>query len=153
MRLEYFEMIDKVAEIGLEEGRIAVHSRVPSQSTVFEGHFPGHPLVPGVLLIEAMAQAAGYLILARENFERMTFLAAVKEAKLRSFVEPEAQLLVSSEIEHDGSGYTISRTAITSNGKKICNATLTHRTLPYENEVLREHVLKRARATGLLREG
>jgi 3-hydroxyacyl-[acyl-carrier-protein] dehydratase len=153
MRLEYFEMIDRVEEIDPDAGRIAVFSRVPEKSTVFEGHFPGHPLVPGVLLIEAMAQAAGYLILARENFRRMTFLAAVKEAKLRTFVEPRTDLLVTSEIEHDGAGYTMSKTAITAGGKKICNARLTHRTLPFENETLQKHVLERARQTGLLREG
>jgi 3-hydroxyacyl-[acyl-carrier-protein] dehydratase len=152
MRLEYFEMIDRVEAIDLAAGTISISALVPKDSTVFEGHFPGHPLVPGVLLIEAMAQAAGYLILAREKFQRMTFLAAVKEAKLRTFVAPETALTVTSTIEHDGAGYTMSRTAITADGKKICDAQLTHRTLPFENEVLKGHVLARARVTGLLKD-
>ena len=41
---------------------------VPEASPVFEGHFPGHPLVPGVLLTETMAQASGYLVLALIGF-------------------------------------------------------------------------------------
>ena len=55
---------------------------------MFEGHFPGHPILPGVLMIETMAQTGGWLVLAVLRFERMAFLAQVKEAKLRAFVVP-----------------------------------------------------------------
>ena len=44
--------------------------------------------MPGVLLIESMAQTSGWLIIGTHQFERMPFLAAVKEAKLRTFVAP-----------------------------------------------------------------
>ena len=46
---------------------------MPTTSTIFEGHFPGRPLMPGVLLIESMAQASGWLIIAHTGFERMPF--------------------------------------------------------------------------------
>ena len=59
MRLEYFEMIDRVTSLDRETKRIEASSTVPQESPVFEGHFPGHPLVPGVLLTETMAQASG----------------------------------------------------------------------------------------------
>ena len=88
MHLEYFHLIDRITDLNVGERTIAVTAQVPQQSTIFEGHFPGHPLMPGVLLIEAMAQTSGWLLIALLKFDRMPFLAAVKEAKMRSFVTP-----------------------------------------------------------------
>ena len=56
MRLEYFQMIDRFVEVNLDERVTRSVCSVPKESTVFEGHFPGFPLMPGVLLIECMAQ-------------------------------------------------------------------------------------------------
>src|SRR5438034_147753 len=83
MRIEYFQLIDRILDLNMDEKTISVEAQVPKESTIFEGHFPGYPIMPGVLLIEAMAQTAGWLLLALMNFERMPFLAAVKEAKMR----------------------------------------------------------------------
>ena len=88
MRLEYFQLIDRVVDLNLADRTITCDATVPTKSTIFEGHFPGYPLMPGVLLIEAMAQTSGWLLVALNRFERMPFLAAVKEAKLRTFVTP-----------------------------------------------------------------
>ena len=85
MHLEYFQLLDRVVSIDLAARTIRTEAIVPVKSTIFEGHFPGHPLMPGVLLIEAMAQTSGWLLVAINNFDRMPFLAAVKDAKLRSF--------------------------------------------------------------------
>src|SRR5512133_1838929 len=107
MQLEYFQLIDRVVELDLGERTIRSEARVPLTSTIFEGHFPGHPLMPGVLLIEAMAQTAGWLVIAATRFERMPFLAAVKEAKLRTFVKPGELLSLRAELVHEGSGYAM----------------------------------------------
>ena len=88
MRLEYFQLIDRIVDINLADRKISTEATVPSTSTIFEGHFPGFPLMPGVLLIEAMAQTSGWLVVAANRFERMAFLAAVKDAKFRMFVTP-----------------------------------------------------------------
>ena len=77
MRLEYFQLIDRIAELDLAERTIRAEARVPTASTIFEGHFPGHPLMPGVLLIETMAQTVGLADASRRrDFTRMPFLAA-----------------------------------------------------------------------------
>ena len=149
MRLEYFDMIDRVMAINVEDGSILVHSHVPKESPIFEGHFPGHPLMPGVLLIETMAQASGYLILALNAFTRMPFLASIKQAKLRSFVHPGSELIVNAELVHDGSGFAVTRAEIRCEDEPVCDAELNLRTLPLEEPELKRHLRAHAARMGL----
>ena len=131
MRLEYFEMIDRVVSLDRVGKRIEAEATVPTASPVFEGHFPGHPLVPGVLLTETMAQASGYLVLAVRNFAEMPFLMAVDKARFRDFVGPGADLEVEAELAHEGSGYVATKAGIRSGGRRIADAELRFRTMPF----------------------
>ncbi|AMB47886.1 MULTISPECIES: 3-hydroxyacyl-ACP dehydratase FabZ family protein [Methylobacteriaceae] len=149
MRLEYFEMIDSVVRLDRAAGRIEARALVPEASPVFEGHFPGHPLVPGVLLTETMAQASGYLVLAHLDFAQMPFLMAVDKARFRSFVGPGAALEITASLEHDGSGYAVTKAAIRHEGKALCDAELRFRTMPFPAG-LDAPMRERARKIGLL---
>ncbi|WP_137130119.1 3-hydroxyacyl-ACP dehydratase FabZ family protein [Rhizobium sp. FY34] len=150
MLLEYFQMIDRVEAVDLDARTLTARSVVPSKSPVFEGHFPGMPLVPGVLLIETMAQASGFLVLAASKFAAMPFLMSVDGAKMRTFVEPDAVLDIEAFLEHEGSGYAVTKAKITCAGKKVCDAQLKLRTMPFDQVPLADIVRKRAEEVGLM---
>ena len=152
MHLEYFQLIDRIAALDIGERRITVEAQVPKENTIFDGHFPGYPLMPGVLLIEAMAQTSGWLLIALLKFERMPFLAAVKEAKMRDFVNPGDLLTIEAKLSHDGSGYAMTEANIKVGGKLKCNATLTFRHTPFPNAEMRGHMEAMATKIGLPRE-
>jgi 3-hydroxyacyl-[acyl-carrier-protein] dehydratase len=131
MRIEYFQLVDRITDLNRSELTIRAEATVPDESTIFEGHFPGRPLMPGVLLIECMAQASGWLIISHNRFTRMPFLAALKEVKLRSFVTPGQQLAVSAKLVHEGSGFAVTEAEIATGGKTVCNANITFRVVEF----------------------
>ena len=145
MRLEYFQMVDRIAELDPEARTVRAECLVPEASPVFEGHFPGHPLLPGALMIETIAQTGGWLVLSVLRFQRMPFLVQVKEAKMRAFVVPGQSLTAEARLLHDGSGYAVVAGSITSEGRKVADAQITYRVVPFPNEILRAQMLETAR--------
>lgn len=148
MRLEYFDMIDRVTTFDPSQKRIVTRSTVPNESPVFEGHFPGHPIVPGVLLTETMAQASGYLVLGLNGLSQMPFLMTVDKARFRTFVEPGAELEAEAEIVIEGSGYAATKAKLSSAGKPICDAQLRFRLMPFPAD-MRALMERRVAAIGL----
>lgn len=99
-----FLLIDRILEIS--PGPIAVGSKVVGIKNVsvnepfFQGHFPGNPVMPGVLVIECMAQAAGCLFFSKEAdpAAKLMFLSGVDKARFRRPIVPGDQIVVTAEI-------------------------------------------------------
>lgn len=149
MRLERIDMIDRIVALDVRAGTAEACSTVPSSSTVFEGHFPGHPIMPGVLLIETMAQAAGLLLMARIGFARMALLMQVERARFRRLAEPGAVLETDAALDHDGSGYAVVACRIGSGDATVCDGLLRFRLVAFPNGAMRAAILARAAASGM----
>jgi 3-hydroxyacyl-[acyl-carrier-protein] dehydratase len=148
MNLDSFQLIDRIVDLNLEAKTITVEARVPEKHTIFEGHFPGFPIMPGVLLTEAMAQSSGWLILGVLKFERMPFLAIVKEAKMRGFVSPGQLLTIDAKLEHEGSGFAVAK-AKGRVGKDLkCSAEITFGLSPFPDPNFRTFMDARANEIG-----
>ena len=149
MRLEYFQMVDRIAALDLAARTITVDCTLPQESPIFEGHFPGYPILPGVLMIETIAQAGGWLVMAGLRFRQMAFLAKVSEAKMRSFLTPGQVIQVEATQEHDGSGYAVLSGRIRSGGKLVAEAGITYRVMDFPNPALRDGLFEVARRVGV----
>jgi beta-hydroxyacyl-ACP dehydratase FabZ len=89
-----FLLIDRIVE--LEADRVVSIKNVTANEPHFTGHFPGRPVMPGVLIVEAMAQTAGVLVLKQipDRANKLVFLATIEEAKFRRPVIPGDQLRI-----------------------------------------------------------
>ena len=148
MDLDYFKLIDRIVDLNVGERTITVEAKVPQTHTIFEGHFPGFPIMPGVLLTEAMAQSSGWLLLGVTKFERMPFLAMIKEAKMRGFVNPGDVLTIDAKVEHEGSGFAVTSAKVRVGKDLKCNAELTFRQIPFPDPALRVHMDAMAKKIG-----
>ena len=142
MRFEYFQMIDRIAALDVGERTVRSICSVPKESTIFEGHFPGYALMPGVLQIECMAQTCGWLVIAMNRMTVMPFLIAVKEAKFRSPVLPGEELEFEGKIIHEGSGFTVGEAKGHRQGRTVCEAQITYRVVPFPNAELRQAMVE-----------
>ena len=94
-----FLLVDKILE--QEENKIVGVKNVTINEPFFQGHFPGHPIMPGVLIIEAMAQTGGVLIFSKDkeaNKGKIPLFAAIDKAKFKKPVYPGDQLIIKVEI-------------------------------------------------------
>jgi 3-hydroxyacyl-[acyl-carrier-protein] dehydratase len=96
---EPFLLLDEVLE--LEPGRRVVARReVRAEDPWFAGHFPGRPVMPGVLIVEAMAQAGAVAVLYEpENRGKIAFFAGIDDCRFKRVVEPGDTLVLTCEID------------------------------------------------------
>lgn len=91
-----FLMVDRVIEVEHGKRCVAIKN-VTINEPFFQGHFPGHPVMPGVLIIEALAQVAGimaYLASDEETRAKVTYFMAIDNARFRKPVSPGDQLRI-----------------------------------------------------------
>jgi 3-hydroxyacyl-[acyl-carrier-protein] dehydratase len=91
-------LVDRIEE--LEADRIVGIKNVTANEPFFEGHFPDYPVMPGVLIVEAMAQVAGVLVLSQipDRKSKLVLLAGVDGAKFRKPVRPGDQLRIEMKL-------------------------------------------------------
>lgn len=152
MRLDRFQLVDRIVEIAADRTAVKAAARVPDDHSIFGGHFPGHPLLPGVLIGEFMAQSCGFVLLVKNGFTRMPFLATFKELNLRSFVTPGTVLECDARLVHEGSGYAVLDAAVMRAGeaKRVADARLTFRVTAFPNSTLAAQMRVRATEVGLV---
>ena len=91
-------LVDRIEE--LEPERVVGIKNVTINEPFFDGHFPNYPVMPGVLIVEAMAQVAGVLVLSQipDRHSKLVLLASVEQAKFRKPVRPGDQLRIEMKL-------------------------------------------------------
>lgn len=95
-----FLLVDKILELDLEKGYILGQKNVTFNEPFFQGHFPEAPIMPGVLILEALAQTGGVLVHLKAEQPKIAVLLSVSNAKFRNPVRPGDILYLKGEGLH-----------------------------------------------------
>ena len=97
-----FLLVDRVLELDVEAKRILAQNNVSINEPFFQGHFPGRPIMPGVLIIEALAQAGGVmtqLTLGRDAQSKLFYMVKVENARFNKQVVPGDVLMLDVQMK------------------------------------------------------
>ena len=120
-----FLLIDEIEEIEVGQRAVAL-KHIKADDFWFRGHFPDYPVVPGVLMLEMLAQTGAVAMLAMpENKGKIGFFGGVKEAKFRRQVVPGDTLRLEVEIIKVKGPVGVGKGIATVNGEKACSAEIT----------------------------
>lgn len=121
-----FLLVDRVLELNLEERHIRAYKNVSVNEPFFNGHFPEHPIMPGVLIIEAMAQAAGLLGFKMMNVKpadgTLYYFVGSDKLRFRQPVVPGDQLQLEARYLSNRRGIWKFACRATVDGKEACSA-------------------------------
>jgi 3-hydroxyacyl-[acyl-carrier-protein] dehydratase len=122
-----FLLIDRV--VSIEEGKqIVAIKNVAINEPFFQGHFPAYPVMPGVLVIEAMAQVAGLLTMlsdvARRDGSQLVLFAGIDQARFKRQVVPGDTLMLEAHLERAVRGIGRFRTTASVGSQLVCEAQL-----------------------------
>jgi 3-hydroxyacyl-[acyl-carrier-protein] dehydratase len=117
-------MVDRVDEVVAGE-RITARKNVTVNEAVFQGHFPGNPTFPGVLQLEALAQAGAVALLSLPEFAGKTvYLGGIKRAKFRKMVRPGDTLILNVTIGKLAGNVGSGSGTVVVDGETACSAEL-----------------------------
>ena len=122
-----FLLIDRILELDVEAGRVVALKNVTANEPQFTGHFPNVPVMPGVLIIEAMAQACAIAALSRlpEGVDRknsLFYLAGIDKARFKQVVQPGDQLIIEGKFIRSKLGLGIFEAVARVDGKVAAQA-------------------------------
>ncbi len=126
-----FLLIDRIVEIDPRQ-RIVALKNVTANEPHFQGHFPDYPIMPGVLIVEAMAQAGGALLLTEipDREEKLMVFTGIDNAKFRRPVVPGDQLRIEVTVLNWRSRAVRMQGSVTVDGKLASEATITCQIVP-----------------------
>ncbi len=120
-----FLMVDRILDVEVGK-RISAVKNVTINEPFFQGHFPGHPVMPGVLIIEALAQVAGILVYQTDESvrDKVTYFTGIDNARFRKPVLPGDQLCFEVEITGCKRGIWLFAAKALVDGKVVAEADL-----------------------------
>ena len=136
-----FLLVDRVLEAAEDGRHLVAIKNVTANEPFFQGHFPGKPIMPGVLHVEAIAQACGLMCLSAttedatggvKNYD--TILASVENAKFRRMIVPGDQMRIETTLLQRSRNMGKGKGVVTVDGKVATEATLSFLLVPRKTE-------------------